>query len=355
MAMLLLATITISLLIPCTVSGNNISAIFAFGDSTIDPGNNNYIGTWLRSDHLPYGRDLEEGHIPTGRFSNGKLITDFLVSSLGLKDLLPAYLDPMVADNDLVTGASFASAGSGFDDMTTAVDSVVKMSKQIEYFEECVGRIGRAVGLEEASRVVNDAVFVISAGTNDVLWNYYDVPTREVEYTMSEYHDFLLNNLNDLVQKIYKHGGRKITVAGLPPVGCLPLQRLANNIESSVTSLPPQCIDKQNQDAVAYNFKLQGLILTMQPSFPAAQILYVDIFNPLMDTISNPRKFGLEVTNHGCCGTGFMEMAATCNGFSKTCPDASKFLFWDCIHPTQAAYRALADRILETVFPLLKD
>jgi len=39
-------------------------------------------------------------------------------SYLGLKELVPPYLDPNLSDKELVTGVSFASAGSGFDPLT---------------------------------------------------------------------------------------------------------------------------------------------------------------------------------------------------------------------------------------------
>lgn len=188
-----------SLFIPSTTP-SRLSAIYAIGDSTIDAGNNNYIATMARSDHPPYGRDMDEGHVATGRFSNGKLITDFLVSKLGLMDLLPAYLDPMINNHDLLTGVSFASAGSGFDDLTAEISNVITMEKQIEYFGQCKDRISESVGVEEAERIVNDAVFFISAGTNDLLYNYYDLPTRKADYTISGYQDFLLQQLQSLIE-----------------------------------------------------------------------------------------------------------------------------------------------------------
>lgn len=52
-------------------------ALILFGDSIVDTGNNNYIETIAKSNFLPYGRDFENG-IPTGRFSNGKIPSDFL-------------------------------------------------------------------------------------------------------------------------------------------------------------------------------------------------------------------------------------------------------------------------------------
>lgn len=52
-------------------------AILVFGDSTVDPGNNNFVPTVFRSNFPPYGRDFVN-HQPTGRFSNGRLATDYI-------------------------------------------------------------------------------------------------------------------------------------------------------------------------------------------------------------------------------------------------------------------------------------
>ncbi|XP_052480179.1 GDSL esterase/lipase At3g43550 [Gossypium raimondii] len=48
-----------------------VTAVFVFGDSIVDPGNNNNLPTIAKGNFLPYGRDFKDG--PTGRFSNGKL------------------------------------------------------------------------------------------------------------------------------------------------------------------------------------------------------------------------------------------------------------------------------------------
>lgn len=56
---------------------NLVSAIFIFGDSTADPGNNNYMKTPFKSNFLPYGKDFLN-HVPTGRFTNGMLANDFI-------------------------------------------------------------------------------------------------------------------------------------------------------------------------------------------------------------------------------------------------------------------------------------
>lgn len=48
-----------------------------FGDSTVDSGNNNYIVTPFKANFPPYGIDFVN-HVPTGRFTNGRLVTDFV-------------------------------------------------------------------------------------------------------------------------------------------------------------------------------------------------------------------------------------------------------------------------------------
>lgn len=54
-----------------------VPALFIIGDSSVDCGTNNYLGTFARADRLPYGRDFDT-HQPTGRFCNGRIPVDYL-------------------------------------------------------------------------------------------------------------------------------------------------------------------------------------------------------------------------------------------------------------------------------------
>lgn len=54
-----------------------IPAVYAFGDSIVDQGNNNLIKTLVYCNFPPYGRDFDGG-VPTGRFSNGKTPPDLI-------------------------------------------------------------------------------------------------------------------------------------------------------------------------------------------------------------------------------------------------------------------------------------
>lgn len=54
-----------------------VPALIVFGDSIVDPGNNNKLGTLVKCNFPPYGKDFTQ-HIPTGRFCNGKIPSDLL-------------------------------------------------------------------------------------------------------------------------------------------------------------------------------------------------------------------------------------------------------------------------------------
>ncbi|XP_078162296.1 GDSL esterase/lipase At5g42170-like isoform X2 [Carex rostrata] len=100
---------------------SQVPALIVFGDSITDPGNNNGLkSSWAKCNFPPYGRDFKDQRA-TGRFSNGKIPPDFLASQLGIKEYLPAYLDPELSDEDLLTGVSFASGGAGFDNISAKI------------------------------------------------------------------------------------------------------------------------------------------------------------------------------------------------------------------------------------------
>lgn len=62
-------------------NGTGRVALFIFGDSTVDPGNNNYIDT-IPENQANYKPYAQNGFFqqPTGRFSDGRVFVDFIGS-----------------------------------------------------------------------------------------------------------------------------------------------------------------------------------------------------------------------------------------------------------------------------------
>jgi len=74
------------------------------------------------------------------------------------------------------------------------------MSKQVEYFKDYVHKVKSIVGEKEAKQRVGNALVIISAGTNDFLFNFYDIPTRRLEFNISGYQDYVQSRLQIFIK-----------------------------------------------------------------------------------------------------------------------------------------------------------
>ncbi|KVH99468.1 Lipase, GDSL [Cynara cardunculus var. scolymus] len=92
-----------------------VPAMFIFGDSLIDNGNNNDLASLAKANYYPYGIDFNGG--PTGRFSNGYTMVDAIAELLGLP-LIPAYSQASNSADQMLHGVNFASAAAGILDIT---------------------------------------------------------------------------------------------------------------------------------------------------------------------------------------------------------------------------------------------
>ncbi|XP_052200702.1 GDSL esterase/lipase EXL3-like isoform X1 [Diospyros lotus] len=318
-----------------------IPALIIFGDSIVDQGNNNNLNTFARCNYSPYGKDFRGG-IPTGRFCNGKTPADLVAEELGIKEYLPAYLDPNFKDEDALTGASFASGGTGFDPLTSQLSSAFSMSDQLDMFKGYTGKLKAMVGEDRTNQILTNSLFLVVAGSNDLTNTYFTAGIRKLNYDIKAYTDFLVNSASDFIRNLYAAGGRRIGVFGIPPIGCLPSQRTLAGGGLRV------CAENYNQAAQLFNAKLSEALhsLTSTLNDRNARLVYIDIYNPLIDIIQHPKKYGFEVVDKGCCGTGTIEVAILCNFTSKMCPDESIYLFWDSFHPTEGGYKVLVKQIL---------
>ncbi|GAB2276136.1 hypothetical protein Dimus_010874 [Dionaea muscipula] len=155
--------------------------LIVFGDSTVDPGNNDYTSTWDRSKMWPYDIDFPD-HIATGRFSNGRLVTDFAAAYLsGTNRTIKAYLDPNLSLEDLMQGVSFTSAGSGYNPEAAQVDT----------------RLEAAIGAEATQTLIYKAIFILSSSTNDFFDYAFNLTGRRQQLTVSNYQQFLLSQFNN--------------------------------------------------------------------------------------------------------------------------------------------------------------
>ncbi|KAG2371466.1 GDSL esterase/lipase [Vigna angularis] len=284
-----------------------VPALFIFGDSVVDVGNNNDLLTIVKANFPPYGRDFSN-HSSTGRFCNGKLATDYTAENLGFTSYPPAYLNLNVKGRNLLNGANFASAASGYYDPTAQLYHTIPLSQQLEHYKESQNILVGIVGQSNASSIVSGAI-----------------------------------HLN-----LYALGARRIGVTTLPPMGCLPA---AITLFGSGSN---ECVVRLNTDAVNFNKKLNTTSQSLQKSLSGLKLVILDIYQPLYDLVTKPSENGFSEARKACCGTGLLETSILCNKESiGTCANASEYVFWDGFHPSEAANKVLSGELLAAGISLI--
>ncbi|GAA0142871.1 hydrolase [Lithospermum erythrorhizon] len=324
-----------------------IPALFIFGDSIVDVGNNNYLKTIVKANFLPYGRDFN--NTPTGRFCNGKLATDFTAENLGFATSPLPYLTIKKGNGTIpLTGANFASGSSGYDTDTPKLYHTLPLGEQLEYYKEYQQKLSALVGQSNASSIISESIYLISAGNSDFVQLYYIDPFLNKLYSTDQFSDSLLASYAQFVKDLYRLGARRIGVTTLAPLGCLPtvITLFGEGIQD--------CIQEMNQVAVSFNNKLNSSSQDLQNSLNGLKLVILDIYNPLYKLIKNPSDNGFVEARRACCGTGLVETAILCNPKSPgTCRNASQYIFWDGFHPTQAANKILADELIASGISLI--
>ncbi|XP_057485222.1 GDSL esterase/lipase At4g16230-like isoform X2 [Actinidia eriantha] len=141
--------------------------------------------------------------------------------------------------------------------------------------------------------------------------------------------------------RLYNMGARKIVVANVGPIGCIPYQRDIN------PSAGENCVSYPNQLAQMYNTQLKDLVAELNTNLWGAKFVYADVYHIVDDIIQNYRSFGFENADSACCYVaGRFGGLIPCGPPSKFCPNRSKYVFWDPYHPTDATNGIIASRLL---------
>ncbi|OIV97583.1 hypothetical protein TanjilG_12340 [Lupinus angustifolius] len=193
-----------------------------------------------------------------------------IAEELGIKDLLPAYLDPNLKPSDLLTGVSFASGASGYDPLTPKIASVISLSDQVEMFKEYIGKVKEIVGEERTKFILSNSLIIVVAGSDDIANTYFLARVRQLQYDIPAYTDLMANSATDFVKELYELGARRIGVLSAPPIGCVPSQRtLAGGILR-------ECPEGHNEAAKLFNSKLSKNLNSLNQNSPNSRIIYID-------------------------------------------------------------------------------
>ncbi|XP_024542458.1 GDSL esterase/lipase At4g28780 [Selaginella moellendorffii] len=152
---LILATLSLDYL----VATASVPALFAFGDSLVDAGDNEHLNTQARANHPPYGIDFENHQ----------------------------------------QGAQ-------------------TLPQQVDDFQSMASQLQQQLGSNESSSLVSQSIFYICIGNNDVNNEFEQRKNLSTDFLQS-----VLDGVMEQMHRLYEMGARKFVVVGLSAVGCIPL------------------------------------------------------------------------------------------------------------------------------------
>ncbi|XP_062109744.1 GDSL esterase/lipase At4g16230-like [Humulus lupulus] len=323
--------------------GQGSPANFVFGDSLVDAGNNNYIVSLSRANYPPNGIDFGS---PTGRYTNGRTIIDIIGQELGFKDFTPPYLAPTTSGPVVLDGVNYASGGGGILNETGKIfGGRINFDAQIDNFENTRQDIISQIGLPATMQLFEKSLFSVTIGSNDFINNYLTpiLSTAEQKLVSPEmFVGAMISRLRPQLNRLYNLGARKIVVANVGPIGCIPYQRDINPKSGD------NCAAFPNQLAQLFNNQLSSLIPELNANLEGSMFVYADVYHVVEDILENYIKYDFENPYSSCCYiAGRFGGLVPCGPPSNVCLDRSKYVFWDPYHPSDASNVIIAKYLLD--------
>ncbi|CAN6441411.1 unnamed protein product [Victoria cruziana] len=317
---------------------SNVTAMFVFGSSLVDNGNNNYVrNSTARADYLPYGIDFPCG--PSGRFSNGNNPVDVLGRLLNLPHLLPVFYDPRIKGRRIMRGVNYASGGSGILDETGSISGgVITLKQQIDNFErttlpELKARLGSS---RREGRFFSKSIFVLGTGGNDYLLNYFQ-SNISAQYSLPDFTSLLIQSLSVKLKRLYDLGARKFVLMSVQAIGCVPAVMMRVNTDGS-------CVEPVNQAALLFNQWLMSSMGKIKAEMRGSNLVFVNSYNMLKEIIEHPSLHGFKEVNKACCELGESSGRILCERGGETCKERDAYVFYDGLHPTDAVNAIIAEK-----------
>ncbi|XWS65705.1 hypothetical protein CRYUN_Cryun05aG0136400 [Craigia yunnanensis] len=315
--------------------------LFVFGDSYVDTGNwRKSIGSSWKE---PYGSTFPGK--PTGRFSDGLILTDYIASFLGIRSPIPYKRGKWVRRSYLRYGMNFAYGGTGvFDTLVNEPN----MTIQIDFFQRLVEEkvyskqdLNSSIGL--VSVAGNDYAACLARNANDI--------QKAGAFTKSIMKQLAIN-----LERIHGLGVKRIAVTLIEPIGCLPQQAASSSYIN--------CSEVWNSGSMFHNQVLEQTLKKLNDKSNTPVFITLDLYNAFNSALNNQRKFAsgsLSMKNplQPCC-VGKVMGKYFCGSVDESgakqyiiCQNPNLSFFWDTIHPSQNGWNAIYLALRPSLYKLI--
>ncbi|XP_031379714.1 GDSL esterase/lipase At5g03610-like isoform X3 [Punica granatum] len=282
-------------------NGSEALKLLVFGDSYVDTGNwEKSSGSW----HSPYGMTFPGK--PTGRFSDGRVLTDFIASFFGVPSPQPYMWRKSVKKPLFQYGMNFAYGGTGvFNTMVNQPN----MTSQIDLFQGLV---------KENFFTKQDlefSVVLLSVAGNDYAAHVF---RDGKEQDLPNFTGSLMNQLEVNIRRIHSLGVRKMAVTAVEPMD------------------GPEAAARERRIKIPDLRSSHGLHFRTEDTRKHCSSL-----NPLKP----------------CCvgsGKGYSCGSTDEKGAKKyeVCKNPELSFFWDTIHPSQSGWESVYSIIRPSLYEL---
>jgi phospholipase/lecithinase/hemolysin len=281
--------------------GAPFSAIYAFGDSLTDGGNDSLATAGLVPVSAPYA---------DRSFTNGPVWVKDLAQHIGLPAVTPS----------LSGGTDFAYGGAETGQTPTHTLNPTDLPSQVSQF------------VSQVPSPQAGALYAVWIGANDVLdiANNTSLTPSQQQAGVSA----AVNNETAAISALAAHGAQNLLVLNVPDLGKTPYEMARGHaVAQTATTLASQ-----------YNGELAASVQQLEAS-GALKIDLVDTFSVLDQVIANPGSQGFtNVTDPVWTGNLLDQNSGTLRATGSA---QNQFLFFDPLHPSAQAHALLASGIAQ--------
>ncbi|KAL2492289.1 GDSL esterase/lipase [Abeliophyllum distichum] len=341
LALLLFSTFLFSSLSSATYPPRRpFKKIYAFGDSYTDTGNTrtatgpiifNYVS------NPPYG--VTYFHHSTNRYSDGRLVIDFVAEALSLP-FLPPYVNHTA---DTSHGVNFAVAGATAIKHSFFVKNNLTLNLVPQTLQTQLSWFNKLLESKESKEDLDESlIWVGEIGANDYSCSIGSHFPRKTIQALG------INSLTRFLRALLNKGAKYIVVQGLPPMGCLTYSFMLSSPDDRDEL---GCVASMNKQVSTHNAALQAKLNILREEFPKSVIVYADFYNAHLTVLKNAKKYGLKELYKACCGYGGrmynFDLFNCCGSpSSSSCDNPSQYINWDGAHLTEAVHKVMAASFL---------
>ncbi|KAI4370188.1 hypothetical protein MLD38_018562 [Melastoma candidum] len=304
--------------------------LFVFGDSYADTGNT--LKESSTAWKVPYGETFPGK--PSGRFSDGRVLSDFVANYFGLISPIP-YNFWKDGESYLKYGMNFAVGGTGvFETLVPLPNMTVQIDMFIQLIDEGV----------YSKTDLQSSVALVTLSGND--YNAYLHRNGSVEGLPALITEAVAQ-LTVNIERIHNLGMKKVAVAGLQPLGCLPLMTYPDAFQ--------RCNHTINDLVVFHNQLLSATVATLNAvAKDSSTFVLVDLYDSFLSVINGTGSTAFANPLQPCC-IG-IDASHSCGDIDSTgaklyelCADQAAMFFWDLFHPTQQGWKAVYNLLESTL------